>query len=213
MTVRDAARLTDTRVVYASSAAVYGHPESVPVHESDPKTPTSTYGIAKLAGDGYARAFADHYGLPTVVLRYFNVYGDRPGGGSDVVSQFLARARRGEPLVVHGDGAQTRDFVHVDDVVRANLRAAVTEDTGVAYNVATGEATSIRELADLVREVTGASSDIVSRSARTGDIDRSSASVARARDRLGFEASVGLEEGIGALADDETTWERVGAEN
>ena len=212
MTVLDAARRTDTRVVFASSAAIYGHPESVPIHESDPKTPTSPYGVAKLAGDQYVRAFADLYGLPTVVLRYFNVYGNRPGG-DDVVSQFVGRARTGESLVVHGDGSQTRDFVHVDDVVRANLRAAATDATGRAYNVGTGEATSIRELAELVRDAANGPVEVTSRPGRDADIDRSHASVERAREDLGFEVSVDLADGIDALFEESTTTEPSGLTN
>lgn len=204
VTVLDAARRTDTRVVFASSAAVYGNPDSVPVHETDRKNPTTPYGVAKLAGDGYVRTFANLYGLPTVVLRYFNVYGDRPGGGSDVVSQFVARARRGDPLVVHGDGSQTRDFVHVDDVVVANLRAAVTDATGRAYNVGTGTATSVRELAELVSDAAPESSEVVTRPERPGDIEESQASVRRARSQLGFESAVDLETGIQSLLDGST---------
>ena len=212
MTVLDAARRTDTRVVFASSAAIYGHPESVPIHESDPKTPTSPYGVAKLAGDQYVRAFADLYGLPTVVLRYFNVYGDRPGG-DDVVSQFADSARGGDPLVVHGDGSQTRDFVHVDDVVRANLRAAVTDATGRAYNVGTGDPTSIRDLADLVRDAADGPVEVTSRPGREADIDRSHASVRRAREHLGFEATVDLADRIGALLGGSNSVEAPGRSN
>jgi len=210
MTVLDAARRTDARVVFASSAAVYGPPERLPVREGHPKRPTSPYGVSKLAGDQYARVFAERYGLPTVALRYFNVYGDRPGGGSDVVTQFLERARRGDPLVVHGDGSQTRDFVHVDDVVQANLRAAVTDATGRAYNVATGEATAVRDLAALVRAATDTESGVTARPTRSADIERSRGAVARARNQLGFEAAVGLREGIAALADGESPTARSG---
>jgi len=106
--------------------------------------------------------------------------------------------------VVHGDGSQTRDFVHVEDVVRANLRAAVTDATGRAYNVATGEATSVRDLATLVRTATGTESDVTTRPARSADIERSRAAVGRAREHLGFEAVVSLEEGVAALADGES---------
>lgn len=197
VTVLDAARRTDTRVVLASTAAVYGRPDSLPVRESDPKRPTSPYGVAKLAADGYARTYADLYGLETVVLRYFNVYGaDRRDGAPDVVSTFAERARAGEPLVVHGDGSQTRDFVHVDDVVQANVRAATTDDTGRAFNVGTGERTSIRSVAQRVRRATNATSDLVYGEARPGDVDHSCAAIDRARESLGYEPTVGIDAGL-----------------
>lgn len=199
--VLEHARDADARVVLASSAAVYGHPESVPVREGDGKTPTSPYGLEKLAADRYARLYHERYGLETVALRYFNVYGPRHGGGSytGVIDAFLDQAQAGDPLTVHGDGSQTRDFVHVDDVVRANLRAATTSAVGEAYNVGTGESISIRELAELVVEVTGSESEIEHTAGRAGDIDRSRADVTKARDRLGYRPSVDLDEGLRRL--------------
>jgi len=197
VTVLDAARRTDTRVVLASTAAVYGHPDSLPIHEADPKCPVSPYGVATLAADGYARTYADCYGLETVVLRYFNVYGaDRRDGASDVVSTFAQRARAGDPLVIHGEGSQTRDFVHVDDVVQANVRAATTDDTGRAFNVGTGEHTSIRSVAQRVRRATNATSELVYGEPRPGDVDHSCASIDRARASLGYEPTVGIDAGL-----------------
>lgn len=195
------AREEAARVVLASSAAVYGHPEAVPVEEDDPTEPTSPYGLEKLTADRYARLYHDLYDLETVVLRYFNVYGPRHGGGdyTGVIDAFLDRALAGDPLVVHGDGSQTRDFVHVDDVVRANLLAATTDAAGEAYNVGTGERISIRELAELVVEVTGSGSEIRHTTPRPGDIDRSCADVTKARNRLGYRPSVGLDEGLRRL--------------
>ncbi len=198
----EAARAADARVVLASSAAVYGHPESVPVTEDAPKAPTSPYGVEKLLADQYARVYAERYDLPAVALRYFNVYG--PGSNpeySGVVDTFLAQARRGDPVTVEGDGDQTRDFVHVDDVVQANLLAAEgllsDEDVaGRAYNVGTGSSVTIEELAHTVRSVVGADVPIVHTDPRPGDIERSRADISRARGELGYEPTVDLEEGL-----------------
>jgi len=201
VTVLDCARQQDVRVVAASSAAVYGHPDTVPVPETAKLTPTSPYGIDKLALDHYTRRFAGVYDLPTVVLRYFNVYGPRQSASdySGVITTFLQQARHGEPLTVHGDGSQTRDFVHVSDVVRANLLAATTEHTGEAFNVGTGTGTSVDELSHLVREFVASDAGVTRVDSRDGDIDRSRAGIEKAAGLLGFEAQVGLEEGLETL--------------
>jgi UDP-glucose 4-epimerase len=190
----DRARRTDTRVVLASSAAVYGDPASTPVAEDDPTAPTAPYGVSKLATDHLARVYADRYDLPTVSLRYFNVYGTGANGG--VVDTFCRRALAGESLVVHGDGEQTRDFVHVDDVVAANLLAATTEHTGTVYNVGTGRGVAIRALAERVSDLAPTDVAVSHAAERVGDIRHSCANVSRARARLGFEPSVGLEAGL-----------------
>jgi UDP-glucose 4-epimerase len=200
--VLEAAREEDARVVVASSAAVYGHPDGVPVAEGDPKTPTSPYGIDKLAVDQYTRRYHDLYGLDTVALRYFNIYGPRQSAGaySGVIDAFFEQARSGGPITVEGDGTQTRDFVHVADVVEANLRAATTDRVGRAFNVGTGRETEIGALAETIRDVTGEDVPIVHTDPREGDIDRSCAATARAREELGFQANRGLEEGLERLA-------------
>lgn len=183
------ARNEDARFVFASSAAIYGTPEAVPIDESDPKRPTSPYGAEKHAADQYCRLYHDLYDVETVALRYFNVYGPRQRGGqySGVIDVFLDQADRGEDITVHGDGAQTRDFVHVDDVVAANCLAAVNGTPGEAYNVGTGDSISIRALAELVRETTETTSDIVHVDAREGDIEQSRPSIEKIQAGLGFE--------------------------
>ena len=202
----ECARRVDARVVVASSAAVYGHPAELPVAETTPTDPASPYGVQKLALDRYAQVYERLYGLPTVTLRYFNIYGPRQQGPySGVISTFLEQARAGEPITVEGDGEQTRDFVHVEDVVRANLLAATTTDVGEAYNVGTGQRTSILELAETVREATDADVPIVHRPPRKGDVRHSGADVSKARRKLGFEATVGLEPGIRRLVNEEST--------
>jgi len=195
----ECARKANARVVFASSAAIYGDPAQVPIPEDAPKRPRSPYGFEKLLGDQYARFYAEQYGLPTVSLRYFNVYGDGGvvGDYAGVIGTFLAQARSGEPLTIEGDGTQRRDFVHVDDVVRACDDTATTETTGRAFNVATGESVSIAELARLVRDVVGSDSDVVHVEPRPGDIQQSVADTSAAERDLGFTAEVGLREGLG----------------
>lgn len=197
------ARRHEVPVVAASSAAVYGQPRTVPIPETAPLRPTVPYGVDKLALDHYTRLFADLYDLPTTVLRFFNVYG--PGqpetGYSGVISTFFEQARSGGPLTIHGDGTQTRDFVHVSDVVRACLLAATAELDGTAYNVGTGTETSISMLADTVRTVFEDDPGVCREPGRPGDVDRSRADLGRVRRELGFEPSMGLTAGLESLRD------------
>ncbi|MFB6202356.1 MAG: NAD-dependent epimerase/dehydratase family protein [Halorhabdus sp.] len=195
------ARRMDARVVVASSAAVYGQPHSLPITEDSPMTPTSPYGASKVTADHYVRIYADRYGLPTVALRYFNAYGPgQPGGDySGVISTFREQALTDEPITVEGDGDQTRDFVHVRDVVRANLRAATTDHVGRAYNVATGETVTIDRLARAIKDVLDSQSPVRYVEAREGDIRHSRADTTAARRDLGFEASVDLPDGLRTL--------------
>jgi len=198
LAVLEAARSENARVVFASSAAIYGMPESIPVAETDPKEPTSPYGLEKLSGDHYCRLYADLYGLPTVALRYFNVYGPRQSGGdyAGAITAFAQQARAGGPLRVQGDGTQTRDFVNVADVVQANLLAATTDATGEAFNVGTGVATTVADVAETVRDQIAPSADIEHVEPRRGDIRESVADIGKARDRLDYEPTVSLGEGL-----------------
>ncbi|MDJ1434623.1 NAD-dependent epimerase/dehydratase family protein [Halostagnicola sp. A-GB9-2] len=198
--ILEQARQEDARVVLASSAAIYGHPNELPVSERTPPDPTSPYGIQKLAIDQYARLYDELYDLPAVALRYFNVYGPRQQGPySGVISTFLEQAQEGDPLTIDGDGEQTRDFVHVSDVVRANLLAATTDRTGEAYNIGTGESATILELAEIIREVTDSNSTIVHEPPRAGDVRHSQADISKASKQLGFEPRISLEAGIQSL--------------
>ncbi|SEV81110.1 NAD-dependent epimerase/dehydratase family protein [Natrinema salifodinae] len=201
VTVLEAARNEGARVVTASSTAIYGAPEMIPIAEDARPTPSSPYGIEKLTADRYTRLYDDLYDLPTVALRYFNVYGPgQTGAYSGVISVFLEQAQAGEPITVHGDGEQTRDFVHVDDVVRANLAAATTDAVGKAFNVATGESVTINELAETIRDLTGSDAPIEHVDGRPGDVRHSRADVSRAERLLDFSAEIGLEEGLEPLA-------------
>lgn len=197
----EAARREDARVVLASSAAIYGEPDRIPIDETEPTAPASPYGIEKLSVDHYARVYDDLYDLPTVALRYFNVYGPRQTASdySGVISVFLEQARAGRSITVHGDGSQTRDFVHVDDVVQANLLAMETDHVGEAYNVGTGRETSIENLAETVREVADSDSEITHVEGRPSDIERSRADVEKARSMLDYEPTTALEDGLETL--------------
>lgn len=199
--ILEAARRHDVRVVVASSAAVYGDPQRVPISESHPLIPRSPYGIDKAAADLYARRYAQLYDLPTVALRYFNVYGPGQTGGdyAGVIQTFLRQATAGQPLTVNGDGTQTRDFIHVSDVVRANRRAMETNAIGRAFNIGTGRKVSINQLAGLINDRTPSESEIVHHDPRAGDIDESVADPAKAREVLGFEAEIDIEEGLDRL--------------
>ncbi|KAB1185126.1 MULTISPECIES: NAD-dependent epimerase/dehydratase family protein [Haloferax] len=206
LSILDRARDEDARVVVASSAAVYGQPTRVPITEDDPLRPTSPYGLQKLALDRYTTLYHDLYGVETVALRYFNVYGRRGEQSqySGVIDTFVRRALDGDPLVIFGDGTQTRDFVHVDDVVQANLLAATTSNVGGSYNVATGECITIRELAETIVELTESTSPIQFEPAQPGDIDESEADISRAQHSLGFEPTMSLRTGLERLVDERT---------
>jgi UDP-glucose 4-epimerase len=199
----ECARREDARLVFASSTAVYGDPEYLPLDETHPKEPLSPYGVDKLAADQYVRTACDLYDVETVALRYFNVYGPRQAGGeyAGVITAFLEQAASGQPLTVHGSGKQTRDFVHVSDVVRANLAAATTDAVGEAFNVGTGESVSVAGLAADVRAYTGDRADIVHTDPRDGDIENNVADTSKAREELDFEAEVSFEEGLRDLVE------------
>jgi UDP-glucose 4-epimerase len=192
------AREQSARVVVASSAAIYGDPERTPISEDDRLSPRTPYGVQKLTLDHYTRLYHELYDLETVVLRYFNAYGPRADAGeyADVVSVFERQATAGDPITIEGSWAQTRDFVHVEDIVQANLRAATTDAVGNAYNIGSGEATSIADLAELIRELAGSDSPITHTEARPGDIGSSLADISAARADLGYAPTVTLEEGL-----------------
>jgi len=191
------AREESARFVFASSAAVYGHPSGVPIAEDASTDPMSPYGLSKLAAEQYVQLYVDLYDLSAVILRYFNVYG--PGQMSSdysaVISVFAKQAANHEPITVEGDGSQTRDFIHVQDIVQSNLLAASDDTTGV-FNVGTGVSVSIRELAEIIRDVSGKESEIIHVDERPDDINRSRADISLISEELGFEPSVPLASGL-----------------
>ncbi|SDM92678.1 UDP-glucose 4-epimerase [Halogranum gelatinilyticum] len=203
LNVLEYARDVNARIVLASSTAIYGDADEIPTPEAESKKPSSPYGIDKTTLDHYAQVYHELYDLEAVPLRYFNVYGPRQAAGdySGVISIFLKQALNDEPITVHGDGSQTRDFVHVDDVVQANLKAATTDHVGEPYNVGTGSETSIRELAETIRDVTDSNSEIVHTDGRDGDIERSLADISKAQSQLGYEPTILLSEGLATLVE------------
>lgn len=148
------------RVVYSSSTSVYGNPRYLPINEDDATNMLSPYAVSKFAGENYCKAFYESYGLSSAVVRYSNVYGtaqrpDNPYCG--VVSKFFESAMKGEPVRIHGDGEQTRDFTYIDDVVEATLLAGISAKAdGQVYNVGTGREVTVNQLARLIIEITGA---------------------------------------------------------
>ncbi len=202
--VLEAARAAGARrVVFAGSAAAYGDNPALPLRESETPRPLSPYAIEKLASEQYMRVWSQLYGLETVTLRFFNVFGPRQDPSSPysgVISIFVDRLQAGRPATIYGDGGQTRDFVYVADVVRANLLAAsVPEASGRTFNVARGEETSVRELYDTLRRLIGGGPEPILAEPRAGDIRHSRADIAAARQVLGFEPAHTVEEGLARL--------------
>jgi UDP-glucose 4-epimerase len=185
------------RVVFASSGATLGEAPP-PVNEEVLPRPLSPYGAGKLVGEGYCQAFAASYGMQTAALRFSNVYGPfslRKKGNA--VPNFIRRCLSNEPMVIYGDGTQTRDFIYVDDLCDCIHRATTTDGlAGDVFQVAMGVETAIAELAELVQKVTGAESEIRFEPKRAGEIHRSWADISKARRVLGFNPQVDLEQGI-----------------
>lgn len=190
------------RFVYASSSSVYGDSPVLPKQEDMPVRPLSPYAISKLAGELYTRAFHSLYGLPTVSLRYFNVFGPRQTPDSPyaaVIPIFISAMARGKPATVHGDGEQSRDFCYVDNVVTANILACsspVERVAGRVFNVACEERHTINELVSSLNEIIGRKVRPVYMPARNGDIKHSMADITLAKHHLGYETSVHFDEGL-----------------
>ncbi len=188
-----------SKVTFASSAAVYGDVDTIPVGEDVPCKPVSPYGIDKLASELALDYYANVHGVHATWLRFFNVFGPRQDPSSPysgVISIFADRARAGVPLTIFGDGSQTRDFVYVGDVVRAIAAALGEGNNRVVANVGRGAETSVLELARAVVELCGGRSKIEHAPARAGEILRSRANVDRLRDKLGVIAETDLEDGL-----------------
>ncbi len=196
-----AARDSDVRrVVFASSSSVYGSNAELPKHEGLQTLPMAPYAVAKLAAESYCRSFTQVFGLETVALRYFNVFGARQDPTSQyaaVVPNFITAALTGVRPVVFGDGEQSRDFTHIDNVVRANLLAMdAAGASGNAYNIAAGERTSLNRLLELIGEATGVALDPRYVDPRLGEVRHSEADVSRAAEDLGYEPTVSLLAGL-----------------
>ena len=202
-----AARDNDLRrVIFASSSSVYGASEKLPKQESQMPLPISPYAVAKLASEGYCRSFHAVYGLETVALRYFNVFGPRQDPHSQyaaVIPNFLTAALAGERPRIFGDGSQTRDFTFISNVVDANLLAMNAPDVaGRAINVACGARISLNEVISDLAELSGRDIDPVYLPPRAGDVPHSMADITLAREVLGFDPDVSFREGLAQTKDD-----------
>jgi UDP-glucose 4-epimerase len=194
------------RFVYVSSSEVYGTARWVPMTEEHPTYPMTVYGASKLAGECYTRAFYQTYGYPTVVMRPFNTYGPNchhEGDSGEVIPKFLLRCMVGKPMIVFGDGAQTRDFTYVTDTAAGILMAAFARGvTGETINLGGGKEISIKELAnEVARVVSRPSAPVIHDRPRPGDVLRLYADTTKARELMGFQAKIGLREGLSALRD------------
>ena len=187
------------RVVAASSSSVYGDGGTFPRVESQAPNPISPYAVAKLAAERFCVSFTRIYGIETVALRYFNVFGPRQDPSSQyaaVVPRFIRQVADGEPVTVHGDGGQSRDFTYVENVVRANLLAADAPAAGRVLNIATGSSETVDALADTIGRLLGRPVDKTYGPAQAGDVRESWADVSAAREAIGYEPVVGFEEGL-----------------
>lgn len=188
------------RVVFASSSSVYGDTEVLPKHEDMTPRPMSPYAVTKLAGENYLRVFAQVYGMETLTIRYFNVFGPRQDPTSQysgVIAKYMTAALEGTGYVVYGDGLQGRDFTFIDNVVHANLLALrAPKLDGQSVNVACGRMYTLLDLIDAINAAAGVDLSVEYRDARVGDVRFSQASISAAEQVLGYEPKVEFQEGI-----------------
>jgi UDP-glucose 4-epimerase len=197
------------KFVFISSCAVYGEPKYLPIDEMHPKCPISPYAESKLAAEGYCIGFHERKLLKSVVLRFFNVYGPRQGMNeySGVITRFIERTKQKLPLTIYGDGSQTRDFVNVNDVADA-VAACVerSEAEGEVFNIGSGNAISINELAETILELSGAETTVSHAAPRAGDIKNSYADISKAKKLLGYQPKFSLKKGLAALLAEKRSW-------
>lgn len=194
------------RVVFAASSSVYGDTEELPKHEGMPPRPLSPYAVNKCVGEMYGAVFNNLYGLSTVGLRYFNVFGPRQDPQSQyaaVVPKFITAFLEGRAPVIHGDGTQSRDFTYIDNVIEANLAACAAPATagGRSYNIALGGRISVTDLCLKIRGLVGSAVAPEYDTARAGDVKHSQADIRLAREHLGYEGNVDLDEGLRRTVD------------
>jgi len=190
------------RFVFISSCAVCGDPATLPVSENTPPNPISPYAESKLIGERYCQGFQERGLLSSVILRFFNVYGPRQGMNdySGVITRYIDRINRKEPLVIYGDGLQTRDFVNVSDIAAAVLAAMKLDDaSGQVLNVGSGKPTSINELAKILLDLSCKDLEIIHEKSRSGDIKHSYADISKAQKLLHYEPKFLLAEGLSVL--------------
>ena len=190
------------RVVYAASSSAYGDTPTLPKHEEMIPNPISPYAVAKLASEYYMASFFRCYGLETIALRYFNIFGPRQDPTSPysgVLAKFITQMLKGEQPTIHGDGAQSRDFTYIDNVVHANLlacKAPATQVAGRVFNVATGTRIDLNEMFRVLKKLTGYPGDVKHGPERAGDVKHSLADLSRSDKYLGYKPQVNFEEGL-----------------
>ena len=190
------------RVVYAASSSAYGDTPTMPKREEMFPSPLSPYAVGKLAGEMYMKVFYGVYGLPTVSLRYFNIFGphqDPTSQYSAVLARFITQMLRGEQPTIYGDGEQSRDFNYIDNAVSANLLAATAPEADVAgetFNIATGYRYSLNQTFEMLKDLTGYRGDAKYAPERAGDVKHSLADISRAEKKLGYRPRVNFQEGL-----------------
>jgi nucleoside-diphosphate-sugar epimerase len=195
------------RVIYAASSSAYGDTPTLPKREDMPPNPISPYAVAKLASEYYMASFFRCYGLETVALRYFNIFGPRQDPSSPysgVLAKFITQMLKGEQPTIHGDGSQSRDFTYVDNVVNANLlacKAPASEVAGRVFNVATGTRIDLNEMFGVLKKLTGYPGEVKHGPERAGDVKHSLADLSRSEKHLGYKPQVNFEEGLRRTVD------------
>lgn len=187
------------KLIHTSSAAVYGDDPELPKTTKLKPNPKSPYGITKLDGEYYCNLYKEEFGVNTTSLRYFNVYGERQDPKSQyaaAVPIFISKALKNEDITIFGDGSQTRDFVYVKDIVKANVMAAENLNIKGVFNIANGSYITIKELAENIVKVTDSNSSIIHKPERAGDIKHSYASIEETTKEMGFQPDFNLEEGL-----------------
>lgn len=186
------------KLVVSSSAGIFGELKTLPIAEDHPTDPQTPYGVSKLCSEKMSLVYAKRYGIEALCLRYFNVYGpnQRYDAYGNVIPIFVFQMLQGKPITIFGDGEQTRDFVNVNDVVQANLKAAWARGISGVFNIGSGTRISINRLVDLMCQVSGLRPQIRYGPPRDGDVRHSLADISAARRSLGYEPRVSLEEGL-----------------
>lgn len=190
------------RVVYAASSSAYGDTPTLPKHEAMTPNPISPYAVAKLTGELYMQVFYKVYGLETVSLRYFNIFGPQQDANSEysaVLAKFITLMLKGQQPTIYGDGEQSRDFTYIENVIQANLLACTAPADNVAgkvFNIATGARSTLNETVEILKKLTAYSGRAIHEPERAGDIKHSLADISRAQNALGYKPSVNFEEGL-----------------
>lgn len=183
------------KFIYASSSSVYGNARDFPITEDSPQRPVSPYGVTKLAGEHLASLYHTGYGVPTVSLRYFTVYGPRQRPDM-AFHKFISAVMNGEEILIYGTGEQTRDFTYVSDAVEANLQALGTGSPGEIYNIGGGSRILLSDAVKIIEEVTGSKANIKYTDTQRGDAKHTFADISKARNDLSYSPSVNIRDGI-----------------